>query len=138
MQSINKFKLDTMDGNKNTKNAVHNILEQFSEMVGENRIRKNSEFKSDGIYLYLDVKTIFNRLLEKNKSLGLDLELTQNSFTKMLREEPYFKDYKPRRFSESFKPLKSCFILDYKKMEILALEGLEIHNLLEIELQEDE
>lgn len=128
MAVINRYKADTLEGNSNSKTAIGEILELFNQLVIEGKIVEGMHFKrlERNGEIALDVKTIYGIALEVATSRRQTLPLSDSEFTRMLKKEPFYSDYKPVKLKkvngESIMEGRKCYILNLSKLLEINLE----------------
>lgn len=110
---------------QSNKSLVDSTIEVFSVMAEGNLLEENRHYRvnTEGkLFLHINsIYPIFKRWVRDYDWEGEALDKT--SFTRQLREAPYFIEYDATRFGET---TRKTFALDLYKMENLELEAFKI------------
>lgn len=129
--AFNTFYEDTLNSQEISKSAVVEIIEAFDELAQSGNIFQSINYSilRNANHLALNIKSIYGIYEADRKRRGLDTILSQTEFTKQLRKEAFFLDYKPVRLVDDTKTkLVKCYILD---IDILKTNTTEIENLID-------
>lgn len=130
---ISKAIDEVLEGGENSKSSVDATLEYIDILADPsiNKLIKGVHFKliNNNEELAIDVKTIYY-VIQQEKNIPDDI-LSERQFTKNLKKESYYKDYKAVVLNEDAYSTrikrKRCYVLSVKEL----IKKIEVSNLID-------